>query len=105
CELSAGSRRISSVTEYASLADFIEAGHTLGKSTSLAETRVENGKTRRTRHRYDELGRLVRSIEAAHDVTTVTAYADYDAQGRPRFAVSTRSGAADDCDTWQTSIE
>lgn len=105
CELVAGHQHISSVTEYASLADFVEEGHSLGKSTSLTETRVENGKTWRTRHHYDDLGRLVRSIEEAYRRTTITAYADYDAEGRPRSAVSTQSGASDDCDAWRISID
>lgn len=105
CEMTAGGERVSSVTEYASLADFIEAGHTLGKATSLGETRVENGKTSRTSHHYDELGRLVRSVEVTHSRRTVIAYADYDGAGRPRRALSRSSGGDEDCDAWVTHIE
>ena len=105
CELTAGGERLSSVTEYASLADFVEAGHSVGKATSLSETRVENGNTLRTRHHYDELGRLVRSVEEARGRRTTIAYADYDAQGRPQSAVSRTSGSEDACGVWLTQIE
>lgn len=105
CEWSAGGERVASVTEFASTADFVEAGHTLGKLTSLGETLVENGRTRNIRHRYDELGRLVRSLELAPDRSRVTAYADYDGQGRPRRATEETSGAADECGVWLLSIE
>jgi hypothetical protein len=105
CEWSAGGDRASSVTEYASLADFVEAGHTLGKLTSLGETFVENGRERHVKHRYDELGRLVRSLEEAHGRSRVTAYADYDGDGRPRRATEETSGAADDCGVWLVRIE
>jgi YD repeat-containing protein len=104
CEMMAGGERVSSVTEYASLADFIEAGHTVGKATSLGERHVENGETRRTSHHYDELGRLVRSIEETGARRTVIAYADYDAQGRPQRARA-RSTGEDDCGAWVTQIE
>lgn len=105
CEMTAGSERVSSVTEYASLADFVEAGHTVGKATSLGETRVENGKTIRTSHHYDELGRLVRSVEETPARRTVIAYAEYDAQGRPQRALARSTGADDDCGAWITQIE
>jgi YD repeat-containing protein len=105
CEMTAGRERVSSITEYASPADFIEAGHVVGKATSLGETRVENGKTSRTSHHYDELGRLVRSIEETHARRTVIAYADYDAQGRPQRARSRSTGGDDDCGAWVTQIE
>jgi hypothetical protein len=105
CEMTAGGERSSSVTEYASLADFIEAGHVVGKATSLGETRVENGKTSRTHHHYDELGRLVRSVEETHARRTVVAYADYDAQGRPQRALARSTGGDDDCGAWVTQIE
>lgn len=104
CEMTADGERLSSVTEYASVADFIEAGHTVGKATSLGETRVENGKASRTSHHYDELGRLLRSIEEAPARRTVIAYADYDAQGRPQRALA-RSTGDDDCGAWVTQIE
>jgi hypothetical protein len=105
CELTAGGERVSSVTEYASVADFIEAGHTVGKATSLAETRVANGSTSHTSHHYDELGRLVRSVEETRARRTVIAYADYDVEGRPRRALARSSGADDDCGAWVTQIE
>ena len=105
CELTAAGERVSTVTEYASLADFVEAGHIVGKATSLSETRLERGNTRRTSHHYDELGRLVRSVEEARGLRTTVAYADYDAQGRPQSAVSRASGGDDDCGAWITRIE
>jgi hypothetical protein len=105
CEMTAGGEQVSSVTEYASPADFVEAGHTIGKATSLGETRIENGKTSRTSHHYDELGRLVRSIEETHERRTVIAYTDYDANGRPQRALSRSTGGDDDCGAWVTQIE
>jgi hypothetical protein len=105
CEMTVAGERSSSVTEYASLADFVEAGHTVGKATSLGETRIEDGTTSRTSHHYDELGRLVRSIEETQARRTVIAYADYDVEGRPRRALARSSGADDDCGAWVTQIE
>jgi hypothetical protein len=105
CDLSLASGPVSSVVEYASLADFVEAGHTLGKLTSLAETRVESGRARRVSHRYDELGRLVRSLEEGPGQTLVTAYSDYDGEGRPRHAIADSVGAEGDCGAWLVSIE
>jgi YD repeat-containing protein len=104
CDVSVAGQLASSVTEYASVADFVEAGHTLGKRTSLAETRVENGHTRRLSYRYDELGRLVRSVDEAPGLRIVTAYSDHDELGRPRRAASD-SGAEDDCGRWLEDIE
>jgi hypothetical protein len=106
CELSAGLERRSSVTEYASVADFVEAGHTLGKLTSLGETRTENGHTRRLRHHYDELGRVVRSLEQSDGANTITVYSDHDGFGRPRAAVSnTTGGGEEDCGARALTIE
>jgi hypothetical protein len=97
CELEAGGARVSSVAEYASLADFVEAGRALGKVTSLAESRLENGKSRRISHRYDELGRLVLSLEEAPGGTTRTTFADHDAHGRPRQASLENAGQRQPC--------
>lgn len=106
CELSAGAERRSSVTEYASVADFVESGHTLGKLTSLAETRSENGRTRRLRHHYDELGRVVRSLEISDGANMLTSYSDYDALGRPRSAITNTSGGGEqDCGARALTIE
>jgi len=105
CEMTAGGERTSTVTAYASLADFVEAGHTVGKPTSLGETRVENGQASRVSHHYDELGRLVRSVEETRSQRTVIAYAEYDAEGRPRRALARSKGAEDDCGAWITQIE
>jgi YD repeat-containing protein len=104
CEVLVDGEFASSVTEYASLADFVEAGHTLGKQTSLAETRVEKGQTRRLSYRYDELGRLVRSLDEAPGLRRVTVFADHDEQGRPRSATA-ESGDEDDCGGWLVRIE
>jgi hypothetical protein len=103
CELSFDGELATQLTEYASLADFVEAGHTLGKKTSLAETRVERGQTRRLSYRYDELGRLARSIDEAPGLRVVTAYTDYDDEGRPRRA-SAEAGD-DECGGWLVSID
>lgn len=105
CEMTAGDERISSVSEYASAADFVEAGHIVGKATSLSETRVENGKTRRTSHHYDELGRLMRSVEEARGQSTLILYADYDGAGRPQRAVARSTGGDEGCGAWLTRIE
>jgi hypothetical protein len=99
CEISLGGERIASVAEYASPADFVEAGHAVGKVTSLAETRIEAGQPRRVSHRYDELGRLVRSLEEGTSVTTRTTYTDHDAEGRPRQASVVTGGQREPCVT------
>jgi hypothetical protein len=104
CEVSLDGQLASSVTEYASVADFVEAGHMLGKHTSLSETRVERGHTRQLSYRSDELGRLVRSVDEAPGLRVVTAYSDHDDWGRPRRAAS-ESGADDDCGRWLEEIE
>jgi hypothetical protein len=88
CEIATEQARLSSVTEYASLADFVEAGHSVGKLTSLRETRTEGTVVRHVQHHYDELGRVVRSVEDERGATRVTRYSDYDAEGRPRHAQS-----------------
>ena len=105
CELSLEGAFTSTVTEYASLADFVEAGHTLGKHTSLLETRIEQGRTHRLRHGYDELGRLVRSVDDTPGQTVVTQYFDHDDQGRPRRATSAAGGAEGGCYEWLETIE
>jgi hypothetical protein len=97
CEIRVAGEQISTVAEYASPADFVEAGRALGKVTSLRETRVEDGERRRVSHRYDELGRLVRSLEEGQEVTVRTTYADHDAQGRPRRASVETAGQREPC--------
>jgi hypothetical protein len=104
CDIEVGGDIVSSVSEYASLADFVEAGRALGKVTSLAETRVEQGEPRRISHRFDELGRLVRSLDEGRSETTRTTFADYDAQGRPRRASQESAGQRLPC-VVQVSIE
>ncbi|HWO13544.1 MAG TPA: hypothetical protein VNN80_28780 [Polyangiaceae bacterium] len=104
CEIAAGGEHLSSVTEYASLADFVEAGRHVGKVTGLGETYEEAGEKRRVSYRYDELGRLLRRVEEALDGTSVTWYADYDAVGRPRRATTEHEGA-DECNAWVAQIE
>jgi hypothetical protein len=104
CEIDVGGVLVSSIAAYASLADFVEAGRALGKVTSLTETWVEEGEPRRITHRYDELGRLVRSLEEARGSTKRTTFADYDAHGRPRRASEESSGQRKPC-LVQVSIE
>lgn len=104
CDVLAAGQRLSSVTAYASVADFVEAGRHVGKVTGLGETLEEAGQQRQVSYRYDELGRLRRRIEEARGRTRVTRYADYDDRGRPRRA--TTEGAGDgDCGGWIADIE
>lgn len=104
CRLYAGDLTLSTSQDYASTADFIEAGHHLGKQTSLRETRTENGVARVTTHHYDELGRLVRSREVRAGTGIVHAYSDYDDVGRPRRATS-RTEARGECGDEVVRIE
>jgi hypothetical protein len=104
CELSVGGELSSSVTEYASLADFVEAGQHVGKITPLTELVEEAGRRRRVSYRYDELGRVSRRIEEYAGRTHVTRYADYDDVGRPRRA-SLALGGEVECGSWVARIE
>ena len=104
CETTTPGGRLSIVTDYASSADFVEAGRYIGKLTSTAETRSENGQVRRVSYAYDELGRLVRSVELSSADRVVTRYSDYDDIGRPRHA-SAESSRDDGCAAWVSSIE
>jgi hypothetical protein len=84
--------------DYASAADFVEAGQHIGKVTSLASLQRENGRDRRTQNFFDELGRLTHSVESnpAGDVTH--RYRDYDDVGRPRReSVTGGAGRRSDC--------
>lgn len=103
CDLAAGGARVRTRTQYASVADFIEAARHIGKVTSLRETRREGGAVLRSRHGYDELGRLVRSVEEGPLQTMVYAYSDYDGVGRPRRALA-RSGRGE-CEAQAVSFE
>lgn len=104
CDLSSGAMRVTMAADYASVADFVEAGRHIGKVTSLSERLRENGSVRSsTQHRYDELGRLVYSIGDEGGRTVRHAYSDYDAAGRPRRAIATR-GSGDGCDRELVSI-
>jgi hypothetical protein len=106
CRLAAGTTTVLTSSEYESVADFVEAGHYMGKVTSLSETRSENGNVQRLSHHYDELGRLVRSVEDDSGRTIVHAYADYDVHGRPRRArLSGPSPNEMDCSALEVSIE
>lgn len=104
CRLSAGDFTLSTSQDYASTADFIEAGHHLGKQTSLREVRTENGVARLTTHHYDELGRLVKSREVRAGTSIVHAFSDYDDLGRPRRAI-TRGAPSEGCGDEVVSIE
>ncbi len=106
CRLAAGATTLVTSSEYESVADFVEAGRFIGKVTSLSETRSENGSVRRLTHHYDELGRLVRSVEDDGGRTVLHAYSDYDASGRPRRArLSGRSSSDIDCSALEVRIE
>ena len=105
CRLAAGDSTLVSSAEYESVADFVEAGHFIGKVTSLSETRTKDGAVQRLIHHYDELGRLVRRVEDDSGRTIVHTYADYDASGRPRRARLGSPTASDtDCSALAVSI-
>jgi hypothetical protein len=104
CETTTPGGRLSIVADYASSADFVEAGRYIGKLTSTGETRTEDGDVRRLAYGYDELGRLARSVEVSRADRVVTRYSDYDDLGRPRRA-SAESGRDDGCSAWVSSIE
>jgi hypothetical protein len=101
CEIATEQDRLSSVTEYASLADFVEAGHSVGKRTSLRETRTEGAVVHHVQYHYDELGRVVRSVEDERGATRVMRYSDYDAAGRPRHGRSEPLGADESGCGWR----
>lgn len=106
CRVAAGGTTVLTSADYESVADFVEAGRFIGKVTSLSEARTEKGAVLRLTHHYDELGRLVRSIEDQAGRTIVHAYADYDAQGRPRRErLSGPSANEVDCSALEVSIE
>ncbi len=88
CKISAGETLVSTSAEYASTADFVEAGRYMAKVTSLHETRSEDGVVSFTTHHYDELGRLLRSRQERAGSLTLTTYTQYDDVGRPQRAVS-----------------
>ena len=97
CQLQAGTDSLSTAEQYVSLSDFVEAGRHIGKLTSLSETRIENGAVRFTKHAYDELGRIARSVEEHATGNVIHAYQDYDAVGRPRRALLRNLDQHDGC--------
>jgi hypothetical protein len=103
CSISLAGATLDTAEEYASAADFVEAGQHMGKLTSLSETRTEHGRTIRTTHQYDELGRLVSSREERPGTAIVHVYADHDPLGRPRRARVRGSG--DECGELLETIE
>jgi hypothetical protein len=103
CSITVDGATLDTAEEYASAADFVEAGRHMGKLTSLSETRTEHGRTGRTTHHYDELGRLMSSREERSGATIMHAYADHDPLGRPRRARV--SGIGDDCGELLETIE
>jgi hypothetical protein len=95
CQLSAGLVSSSTTSEYASVEDFIEAGRTLGKVTSLRDIESSADGDRVTSHDFDEIGRLRRSTVHGPAETLVYLYGDYDDAGRPRSALPSRATAQD----------
>ena len=91
CRTALGSSGEVTTSEFASLSDFIEAGRSRGKVTSLREVRSAGRREIVTRHEYDELGRLVTRHEARPEGDLVYRYGDYDAADRPRSAQPTRA--------------
>jgi hypothetical protein len=84
CRTALGAKGEVTSSEFASLADFIEAGRTRGKVTSLREVRTLGKRVIVTRHEYDDLGRLVLRHESRPEGDVVYTYGDYDDAGRPR---------------------
>jgi hypothetical protein len=97
CTENVAGANVTTTGEYASVADFVEAGRHVGKVTSLAEVRTEQGQRVLLRHYYDELGRLTRSAEESPLGDIGHRYSDYDDAGRPRqelFTALHMDGAA-----------
>jgi hypothetical protein len=90
CRTALGRDGESTISDFASASDFVEAAHTLGKVTSLRELRHDGENHWLTSHDYDELGRLIRSREEQAGGDRVYTYRDFDDQGRPRQALPTR---------------
>lgn len=91
CRTALGASGELTSSEFASLSDFIEAGRSRGKVTSLREVRRLGKREIVTRHEYDELGRLVARHEERPEGDLVYSYADHDDLGRPRSAQPTRT--------------
>lgn len=104
CEIQTEAGRHTSVASYASVADFVEAGRSVGKLTSLRERRHGGVGALQLVHGYDELGRLVRSREEGAGGSSVTRYADHDELGRPRRGLTERSGELG-CALWHVRLE
>jgi hypothetical protein len=106
CRTALGRSGEVTISDFASLSDFVEAGHSLGKITSLRELRRRGDSVWVTNHEYDELGRLVRSREERSEGELVYNYSDFDAAGRPRQALPTRATQqAFGCDAAPMAIE
>jgi hypothetical protein len=84
CNQGIAGSSLTTTRTYASVADFVEAGRHIGKVTSLDEVRSAAGQVVRLSHYYDELGRLVRSVEERPLGDVIHRYRDYDDAGRPR---------------------
>ena len=71
------------------MSDFIEAGRSRGKVTSLREVRQFGKREIVTRHEYDDLGRLSARHEERPEGDIIYLYGDYDTVDRPRSAQPT----------------
>jgi hypothetical protein len=106
CRTALGQRGEISTSEFASLHDFVEAAHSLGKVTSLREVRGQGDQALVTSHDYDELGRLIRSRENRDQGEFVYGFSNFDAAGRPRTAQPSRATLATwGCEAAAYSIE
>lgn len=89
CRTALGRTGEVNTSEFASLSDFIEAGRSPGKVTSLSDVLTLGRREIVTQHEYDELGRLLLRREARPEGDIVYSYADFDELGRPRSAQPT----------------
>jgi hypothetical protein len=88
CSQRVAGSNVTTTREYASVADFVEAGRHLGKVTSLEDVQDTGGELVRRRNYYDELGRLARSVEERPFGDVSHRFGDYDDAGRPRQELS-----------------
>jgi len=106
CRTDVGDVVTSTTSDFASVADFVEAARHIGKVTSLGEVRAQGDRVTRVHHFYDEIGRLTRSVEERPEGDVIHIFGNYDAAGRPRL--EQQSGVAlggSDCTRVAVTLE